>query len=588
MGTGQPLDIPFPFSSFPGANPQESAGRLINAYTEPLGDPQQGNRGAPLNGVLYRRAPGLTQFSQTGQTGYRGGLEVAGVSYEIFSGQAVTVTSAGVSTLLGPLAGTDSVSLACNQNATAQDVVVVDPVNGAFVLASSTIAGPYPKAYNGGGNLPAPNSVSFQDGYFFFTIGDGRVFASAINTLTQNALTFARIEAKADVTLLRGVAFSGYMFFFTTGSLEVWNDQANPAPAFPYGRNAILTHGLIQSSAIAGFETGFDNLLWVSQDFGVYNLPPGSITPTPVSTPDVNRMIETQIRAGDTLTAGVFIFAGKKIWSLTSAKWTWNYNLTTGQWFERSSLQSNGLQGQWRGIGGHPAFGKWLMGDQQSSALVYIDDTNYADTLIQDPTTFQTIKTHMTMRLESGMVDKFPVRSRVARADFHFVRGVGSPVGITQLTVTGAVSGTGGVIRLTVTSTLGCNTGDQVLVSGVLGVQANGVWTSTIVDATHLELAGSVFTGTYEGGGMVTNMSIQPDLTDPTLAISWSDDGGLSYRPPVLRHLGQMSVVKTGRVAVKNTGLTGVIGRRWRLDVTAPVYTAFLRGTQSDSMTIPN
>jgi hypothetical protein len=62
------------------------------------------------------------------------------------------------------------------------------------------------------------------------------VFASGLNALTQNALTFITIQAKADVTLLRGIPFSGLMLFFTTGHFEVWQDAANAAPAFPYAR----------------------------------------------------------------------------------------------------------------------------------------------------------------------------------------------------------------------------------------------------------------------------------------------------------------------------------------------------------------
>jgi hypothetical protein len=100
-------------------------------------------------------------------------------------------------------------------------------------------AGGAPVAYNGGGNLPQPNSCAFQDGYFFFTIADGRVFASGLNALTQNALTFITVQAKADVTLLRGIAFSGLVLLFTTGHFEAWQDAANPAPAFPYARLSI-------------------------------------------------------------------------------------------------------------------------------------------------------------------------------------------------------------------------------------------------------------------------------------------------------------------------------------------------------------
>ena len=716
MPAAGPMPIPVPVSSFPGATQQESSGRLINCYAENLGDPQQQNLGAPKDGRVWRRLPGLTQYALTGQTGYRGGLESAGTSYEVFAGEAITLDDLGNSTVLGPFPGTSQISIASNQNATSPDVVAVDPITGAFVLhsqintASATItiggssfvngdtvtllfvnpaetlavgnawpvtitytlpgsqtaasvaagltalinakaafiaanlsasaggsnvitvsqigvignqteitfsktgsgnetatfnptsgflvggagvAGTFtgiPTFYNGQTNLPQPNSVSFQDGYFFFTIADGAVYASGINQLSQGALSFARIEAKADVTLLRGIAYQGYMFFFTSGSIEVWSDAGNPAPGFPYNRSAILAYGLLQSSAIAGFETGFDDLLWVAQDFGVYRMTQGSLSPNMVSPPDLNRLIETQVRAGDTLRASVYIFAGKKVWVISSAAWTWQFHLDVQKWYERMSLTANGSVGQWRGIGGHPAFGKWLMGDQQSTAIVYPDDTNNYDALIQNPTTWQTTPVTMLMRIETGLVDKFPVRTRVARADFHFVRGTGQPVTSTLMNVTGAAAGTGGVVRLAVNATLGANTGDTVVVANVVGTtEANGSWVITVIDNQHLELTGSVFVNNWVSGGTVMDTQLPPgDLANPVVAVSWSDDGGLTYRPPVLRNLGPLSVIKTGRIAVKNTGLTGQIGRRWRMDISAPTYIAFLKATQSDDPTITN
>jgi hypothetical protein len=577
MGTLPPSTIPFPLSSFPGATAQESAGRLVNCYSEPLGDPSQSGYGAPKDAIVWRRAPGLTQFAASGQTGYRGGLIVNNLSYEAFSGQAITVTSGGVVTLLGAFPGTKKISIARNQAAT-PNVVAVDIDNGAYNLAT----GGAPTVYNGAGNLPQPNSVTFQDGYFFFTIADGRCFASAINALTQNALTFVTAQAKSDVTLLRGIAYQNYLFLFTTGSCEVWQDQAFAAPAFPYGRVAILTTGLIQANAIAGFETGFDDLLWVAQDFGVWRLPQNTLVPVKVSPPDLDKLIEAQVNLGNTLEASVYIFAGKKRWVIQSPAWSWEFDLGTQKWFERTSLQSTGLQGRWRGTGGHPAFGKYLMGDQQSGAILFLDDTNYNDVTTQTGTV--STAAPMMTRLESGAVDGFPSRMRVARADFHFVAGTGRVAGNLLMNVTGAAAGTGGVVRLAVNSTVGVNTGDTGVVANVGGTtEANGNHPLTVIDQTHVELQGTVFVNAYTSGGTVTDVTVPASVVNPQVAISFSDDGGNSWSNPILRNIGQQSIVKTGRIKISNTGLTGVQGRRWRMDISDPVYTAFLKATQSSN-----
>lgn len=485
MPTQRPIPIPFPLSSFPGESTQESAGRLVNCCAEPLGE------GQPFTGPStqrWRRQPGLSRHATTAQTGYRGGLIVNNLSYETWSGNASTVDTAGTVASLGSFPGTKKISIARNAKVV-PDVVAVDIDNGAYVLSG----GGAPAAYNGGGNLPQPNSVCFQDGYFFYTIADLRVFASPINSVgTINTQTFTTANSKSDVTLLRGIAFSGLLFLFTTGGLEVYQDTAQTAPAFPYTRLTILPYGLLQPNAIAGWETGFDDLMWVAQDFGVWRLPFASLQPQKISPPDLDRFIETTNRAGLALEASAYMFGGKKFWAIQATGGSWEFNLSTSKWNERASLGLTGLQGRWRAVGGHPAFGKWLTGDLYSGNLLFIDDTNFQDA--DAPQLF---------RMESGPVDDFPGQVRVARADFDFVFGVGQATGATA------------------------------------------------------------------------------NIVSPTVAISMSKDGGISWGNPLLRSLGRQQLAKRARASVKNMGLSGPMGVRWRIDISDPVYTSFMKGTQS-------
>src|SRR6516225_4262498 len=127
-----PFTIPFPLGTFPGNTVQESAGRLINCCSEPLGP----NGTAP---ATYHRQPGLTQFAVTGQSGYRGGLIVNNLSYETWSGEATTVDASGTTAVLGAFPGTKKVSIARNQNVP-PDVVAVDIDNGAYILHTASLA----------------------------------------------------------------------------------------------------------------------------------------------------------------------------------------------------------------------------------------------------------------------------------------------------------------------------------------------------------------------------------------------------------------------------------------------------------------
>jgi hypothetical protein len=560
----KPVPIPFPLSSFPGTNPQEGGGRLINCYAQPL---EEASRPTGPARQKWIGSPGLLQHAVTAQSGYRGGLLVKNLSYEIFHDTATTVDANGVLNVLGTMLGTKLVSIARNQAAT-PDVVAVDVDNGAYQLST----GGAPASYNGGGNLPQPNSVCNQDGYFFFTIADGRCFASGLNALTQNALTFITCQAKADVTLLRGIPFSSALMLFTTGGCEIWQDAAIPAPGFPYSRSTVIEYGLMQSGAIAGNETGFSELLWVAQDHGVYWLTPGSLSPVKVSPPDLDKLIEDAIQASKLLDAGCYIAGGKKFWHISSPDWSWEFNLSTRKWSERQSY-SGGQYIRWRAVGGHPAFSRWLVGDKQSGNILYPDDDTFAEN-----------GAPMLFRMESGATRDFPESMRIARADFDFVFGTGLVEGNYVMTVTGAAAGTGGVVRLAVNQTVLAKTGDEVQVAGVTGTtEANGTFPVTVVDGTHIELQGTVFAHAYVSGGTATDISVTSNAANPSVAISCSKDGGWSYDNPSVRLLQPQRKTRRSRATVKNRGQATAPGVRWRIDITDPVYRSLLGGTMSNN-----
>lgn len=73
------------------------------------------------------------------------------------------------------------------------------------------------------------------------------------------------------------------------------------------------------------------------------------------------------------------------------------------------------------------------------------------------------------------------------------------------LTITGAASNGGpNLIRLTVGNTATFTTGQKKTVSDVTGTtEANGLWTITVIDTTHIDLQGSVFTNSYVSGGTI-------------------------------------------------------------------------------------
>jgi hypothetical protein len=92
--------------------------------------------------------------------------------------------------------------------------------------------------------------------------------------------------------------------------------------------------------------------------------------------------------------------------------------------------------------------------------------------------------------------------------DVHFwpfLTGNIGAVSLVQNTVAGVTNNGAGLVRITTGSAHGLITGDLVNISAVNGVPgANLRAAATVVDATRFDLNGSVFSGTWTGGGTVS------------------------------------------------------------------------------------
>lgn len=65
---------------------------------------------------------------------------------------------------------------------------------------------------------------------------------------------------------------------------------------------------------------------------------------------------------------------------------------------------------------------------------------------------------------------------------------------------------------------------------------------------------------------------------NPKVLVSWSDDGGASFKMPLQRELGQVGQTNQA-VVILRTGRTTRFGRVWRLEVSDPVYIGLLGGS---------
>ncbi len=390
--------IPFPVQTAPGAKSQEGGGRIINGYVEELGD------NAP-NKTVIRRGPGLVNFgTAAGRTGFRGSMINNGVLYAAFNGKLEKWTSAGgASVNVGNLNGTKRGFFAANNNTT-PDKWFVDPDGDIAVFTPSSVTNSWPDA-----DLPAVNSTDILDGFGYFTTGDGRAFATDLNSTSVNALSFGKAESKPD-GLVRGVTWSGRVLFFGTQTTEVWTD-AGTTP-FPFARSTVIPRGLAGPYCVSGYEDGFSRgPIFVGDDNCVYKL--DGYTPTKVSTPDIDRLIEA-VSDKTTLEATAYMSGGHAFFELSCPAWTWTLDVSTSQWAEANSYLAN----RSRRAGAINAFNKWLTGDTLTGNLQQITST--ANDEVGSP---------LRLRIESGPVMNFPAGQVVGRADFYFTTGVGIATG---------------------------------------------------------------------------------------------------------------------------------------------------------------
>jgi hypothetical protein len=397
--------IPIPVSSSPGIKGQEGSGRLVNCFAEKQGE-------AARFPVIWRRSPGLRQvYSVTGFSHLRGAIVSGSTMVTVLDTRAWAITeSAGTfsGVNLGAFAGTDKITTAVN-NAGTPNIVAVSPAQGCFNLFTGSAPTSFADA-----DLPgSPKSVHNHNNYFLWPYADGRIFASGLNAVTVSASAFTTEQSCG--SLLRGVFLDGDSYFFGTRGCSVYRDIG--ASPFPLERRDLtIARGIAGTNAVAGHEIGGPGvLIWAADDATVRKM--NGYRPDLISNEDVARDIRACIAAGDgdTLEASVYSDGNHHFWVLTYRdNWTWEYNITTGNWQEKESFNAS----DWRSCTTLRAFDRWISGDVSSGKLFSIDPTYYREA--DDPLIFEIV---------TGVTPSFPARGAVLRADFDFTVGVGSASG---------------------------------------------------------------------------------------------------------------------------------------------------------------
>lgn len=351
------------------SNPMRSgrngAARLINCFAEMNGEEH-------ISPWSIYPSLGLSNFGAAmdigdSDFGIRGMLAVGNTLYVVAGRNLYSVDTFGNSNLIGGIPTDGPVYMERNRRSPTQIGIVTD---GNFYIVDSNILTQIEDA-----DLPAPNSLSFMDGYFVFSILDGRWFISAIDDGTDiDALDFAKAESNPD-NLLRIIAHERELLLLGAESTEWW--QNTGATDFPFTRSQAINIGCLAGGTAARVATDTANtVLFVANDHTVRRVE--GYTLRSVSNNEIEQAIRDYHEAGSDLaqmTATSWEDAGRFFYCLSTPSWSRCYDSKTGHWHERESYNS----ARWR-VGQVVKFGtKLIAGDATTGQLYLMSDAYFSE-----------------------------------------------------------------------------------------------------------------------------------------------------------------------------------------------------------------
>lgn len=393
-----PMPLVLPTGSTIGRDGQVANARLVNAYAEDNGED------AKARYTIYA-APGRTRWDLGAHLGgCRGLIELDRNNLIAVQGNEIlTFDATGLSTLLGTLAGSTRVQMARNRRTTPQIGIVTD-AGQYFILE----AGVFTQVTDA--DLPAPNSITYLDGFFLYGIDDGRVFASDLEDGTSiqgDAFDYAKSDSSR---LRRVIANAGYLYIFKEKGAEIWKaDPSLAAENFPFAPvQQDIDIGVSAPHSLAGFSRG---LGWIDDEGTVRFGRDGDAQR--ISSHTVERAIQdlTPVQL-DEVYGFSHTFQGHETYVLRSARWTWCYDTTNPKnpWYERSNRDG----GPWA-PNAHAIFnGKDIVGNPDNGQLHYIDTEAYRDG-----------GDHLIQEIWCAQSHRFPNRMIVDAIEIDAITGVG-------------------------------------------------------------------------------------------------------------------------------------------------------------------
>ena len=342
--------------------PQLSNQKLLNYFVER--QPPDAKSQAPLFG-----APGIDPFSIAGGLPCRGSWLFNGKAYFVSGTTLYAVDQFGSATQVGTgIAGTDIVGMSDN----GQQLCIVNGVNGwIYVDTTNTFTLITDPAFF------SANTVTFMDGFFIFDRkGTNEFFLSNLyDGLTYNALAFATAEAQPGFVTATAQNLQ-LLFIFCTGHIELWYDAGTAPMPFARYAGSVLNYGCVSPRTIVSQDGA---LFFLGADHIFYRLQAN--VPIRISSHPIEHLIEID---GDITTAecSTLSIEGHKLVFLTlpSSNITVCYDISTGKWHDRDSVNANFLSlGRYRARTALAAYDGVLLGDAFDGRIGMLNWQTYTE-----------------------------------------------------------------------------------------------------------------------------------------------------------------------------------------------------------------
>jgi hypothetical protein len=361
-----------------GKSPNVTAQGRINLYMDI--QPQEDKTLLSLH-----ERPGLSLFSDFGDTPARGAIVAKELMYWVHRGTLWSVNNAGTKTNRGTFAtyptATGRVDMAYNQGG---QIHITDGIGGyTYTIATTTLTAITDAQY-----YDAAAYTTYHDGYFIVPRPDSAEFylSDTDDGTSWDPLIFATAEKSPD-NLTRVWDNSTEILLLGTESIEMWNNTG--AADFPYERvsGGVVELGLHAPWSVAKFGESSTVFLAVNAKQGqVKVIRIDGFQYTTISNPDIESIFNTY--SSSSATAYSYNHEGHPFYQInfpTDAK-SWIYDGITNLW---SEVSSGTVGARHRGEIAVSFLGKVYVSDYEDGRIYIHDKDAHADAGIPFAVEFQ-------------------------------------------------------------------------------------------------------------------------------------------------------------------------------------------------------